>query len=435
VKILCDQNKQQLFSADISQADSRELNFEQIDSMAGVAHREAEIIAPTVSTPVLRELSSYEAFNPTNEALQILRGEARLKNAQRLWQKMLQMIPKRARGRSSMLEPELDVFHTISNLSLTMSSNADELKGGGDNDERECVLAHLEREFGTVKESYRNVKRMKMMHVQETKTLDIWTRQLQYQQQLRPIDKDGDAMVTGSGPVTKITHKAYRSLLGGIAWSTQTMIAICGNVAALQRLALAPTISNDRKPNRLRRWIRTKRNKSGLLYQHLYPSWRIAVVSETAFQAQVHKGLTMQDWMSKRTSTNTTLPTDSASEGSCPNKYARKHTHVVESTFVAELDALLDAVDNGITLELHGHGHRPRCLEGSATGEDARERLLETCSSTRSLQQQQNVNFSMYLYKYFITFVEEAVSNRICIQLSAAKDANPKAADQEATSS
>jgi len=46
------------------------------------------------------------------------------------------------------------------------------------------------------------------------------------------------------------------------------------------------------------------------------------------------------------------LPTDSAWECVCLDWYARKHTHVVRSTFAAELYALLDAVGQGISLNM-----------------------------------------------------------------------------------
>jgi len=352
VNLMCAQNKWTLFSADIGQAFLRGLTFEQIDSMEGEIHRDVQITVPPGSVPVLRELNGYETFDPTCEVLQMLRGGFGLKDAPRLWQKMLQMVLERAGGRSLISEPKLYVFYTGSKLRLIMSSHVDDLKGGGDEEERERVLAHLEKEFGTLKKQFSNFECIGIMHVQDARSCEIWTHQHHYLLQLRPISEDSYVMADGNGPVTETTHSAYRSLLGGIAWLTQTMIAISVYVAALQRSAKAPTINDIRNLNRLLRWIRTNKEKLGIRYKYLAPPWRLAVVSDSAFQALEYEGLAMRGCLIMMISATAPLPTDSAWECVCLDWYARKHTHVVRSTFAAELYALLDAVGQGISLNM-----------------------------------------------------------------------------------
>ena len=174
--------------------------------------------------PVLRELRGYETFDPFQEVLQMLRGGFGLKDAPRLWQKMLQMVIERAGGRSLCSESKLYVFHRDGLLSLISSSHVDDLKGAGLEDERETVLKHLENEFGALKRQMNTFECIGIMHVQCTKIFSIWTHQHHYIKQLKPISDDAYALSDKDELVQPHTHAAFRSLLGAMAWLTQTML-------------------------------------------------------------------------------------------------------------------------------------------------------------------------------------------------------------------
>ena len=140
--------KRTLLSADISQAFLRGLSFEQIDKMEGEVHREVQLTVPPGSVPVLRQLPGYETFDPTCEVLSMLRGGFGLKDAPRLWQKMLQIVLERTGAKSLSTDAKLYVYCRDGKLRLVMSSHVDDLKGAGEDDERERVLKLLEKEFG-----------------------------------------------------------------------------------------------------------------------------------------------------------------------------------------------------------------------------------------------------------------------------------------------
>ena len=74
-----------------------------------------------------------------------------------------------------------------------------------------------------------------VMHEQCPKTLEIWTHQQHYVKQLKPINVDAYVMSDLQAEVSDQTKQSFQSLLGGVAWMTQTCIAICIYVAYLQR--------------------------------------------------------------------------------------------------------------------------------------------------------------------------------------------------------
>ena len=83
------QSRESTFSADVSQAFLRGLTFEQVAKLEGEVIRDVQFTVPPGSVPVLRTIPGYEDFNDTTEVLQMLRCGFGLKDAPRLWQKML----------------------------------------------------------------------------------------------------------------------------------------------------------------------------------------------------------------------------------------------------------------------------------------------------------------------------------------------------------
>ena len=87
-------------------------------------------------------------------------------------------------------------------------------------------LNALEQEFGELKRSYDNFECLGVMREQDPKTFSIWTHRQHYVQQLRPLSRDKYVMTKDEENVSTDTHAAFMSLLGGIAWLTQTMPSI-----------------------------------------------------------------------------------------------------------------------------------------------------------------------------------------------------------------
>eukprot|EP00973_Karenia_brevis_P074256 10316961-Karenia_brevis.AAC.1 len=84
----------------------------------------------------------------------MLRGGFGLRDAPRLWQKMLQSVLERIGARNLVSETKLYVKHDKNNnLNLVISSHVDDLKGAATEEQRKHLLAELEKEFGKLKVS------------------------------------------------------------------------------------------------------------------------------------------------------------------------------------------------------------------------------------------------------------------------------------------
>ena len=102
-------------------------------------------------------------------------------------------------------------------------------------------------------------------------------------------------MENEDGQVSVESHAAYMSLLGGIAWMTQTMAPIAVYVSYLQRQAKKPVIGDIRKISRLLKWILANVKKLGVRFIQLDMNYvRLAVVSDSAFHAMEFEGLAIR---------------------------------------------------------------------------------------------------------------------------------------------
>ena len=351
VNMICAQKKWTLFSADISQAFLRGLTFEEIKELDGEIKREVQITLPPGSIPVLRQIKGYEDFDPHTEVLGLLRGGFGLKDAPRLWQKKLQTILEKAGGRSLVTEPKLYVFNDPEgNLNMVLSSHVDDLKGGGEPSCCERVMKILEEAFGKMKMQYGTFECIGIMHEQDPKTKQIWTHQQHYVKQLKTINDAEYSVSHATDAVSVATYASFRSLLGAIAWLTQTMLPICVYVAFLQRQAENPTVGDVKKLNRLLRWIKSNLTQIGIRFHELVGPLRLVSVSDSAFKAQEYEGLAMRGAIIMLVSARTDLPVDSPWECVVLDWFSRKHTHVVRSTFAAELHSMLDSAGLAILL-------------------------------------------------------------------------------------
>ena len=150
------------------------------------------------------------------------------------------------------------------------------------------------------------------MHEQDPESKEIWTHQHHYLKQLKPIDEDAYCMAQPEDPVSESMHAAFRSLLGGVAWLTLTMMSICIYVSALQRQSHAPTVKDIRNCNRLLRWINQHNDELGMRYVELVEPLRLVAVSDSAFKAQEFVGLAMRGCIIMLVSATSDLPTTKA---------------------------------------------------------------------------------------------------------------------------
>ena len=81
-----------LITADVSQAFLRVLTFEQAAAVKEEVRRGVQFTVPPGSVNILRSLPENGDFNPMNEVLRMLRCGFGLKDAPRLWNKILRQV-------------------------------------------------------------------------------------------------------------------------------------------------------------------------------------------------------------------------------------------------------------------------------------------------------------------------------------------------------
>ena len=83
------QNRREIFIADVSQAFLSGFTFEQTAQMKDEVRREVQFTVPPGSVDMLKKLPGFENFNAMLEVLRLLRCGFGLKDAPRLWNKLL----------------------------------------------------------------------------------------------------------------------------------------------------------------------------------------------------------------------------------------------------------------------------------------------------------------------------------------------------------
>ena len=100
-----------LFTADVSQAFLRGLTFEQAAQMKDEVRRDVQFTVPPGSMHILQQLPGFEDFNPLTEVLRMLRCGFGLKDAPRLWNKLLRKVLKELGLSALQSDPQLFVWH------------------------------------------------------------------------------------------------------------------------------------------------------------------------------------------------------------------------------------------------------------------------------------------------------------------------------------
>ena len=88
------QKRWPLFTADVSQAFLRGLTFEQAAQMKDEVRRDVQYTVPPGSVPILQQVPRFETFSPLKEVPRMIRRGLVLKDAPRLWNKLLHKVLK-----------------------------------------------------------------------------------------------------------------------------------------------------------------------------------------------------------------------------------------------------------------------------------------------------------------------------------------------------
>ena len=235
-----------LFTADVSQAFLRGLTFEQAAELKDEVRRDVQFTVPPGSVNILRRLPGYGDFNPMKEVLRMLRCGFGLKDAPRLWKKVLRKVLQDLGLMPTQSDPQLYVWHAsetesgpsgLANgkaskrLVLILSTHVDDFKGAGEEWYRQRLIEGLEKEFSTLKIKTGHFECVGVMHEQDPVTFEVWTHQHHYVPQIKEIPADAK---------NEDLMQLFMSLVGALAWLVLTMPSICIHVAYLQRQTKAP---------------------------------------------------------------------------------------------------------------------------------------------------------------------------------------------------
>ena len=240
-------------------------------------------------------------------------------------------------------------------MQCLLSVHVDDIKGAATKEVAASLLKHLNEKVGQCKADYGSFMHTGIQH--EHSAGEVFTHQYVYIDSITPIDttlftgKDDEEMCDSR------LHEAYRSVLGAVAWTVLTRAELAVYVQALQRRAHAPRITDCKRLNTVIRYM--KRHKCGLKSVTLQRPLKLVAFIDAAFKAQPEEatGLALRGLAA-------TLCEDPG-EGKQlhgDNKKAnlvdfivRRQRRVVRFTFSAELNGLVDSIEQMLLLQCTLH--------------------------------------------------------------------------------
>ena len=211
-----------LWSADISEAFLRGLTFKELHEEGGEL-RQVQISLPPGSEHLLRTIPGYEDYNPQSEVLVMLKPGFGLKDAPRLWLMALKRVLGKIGVTATQVDQQLFCMHQNDKLILLMAIHVDDIKLCGVPELMKKVVSQLESHFDSVKLEKDNFVHLGLQHsLQEDGSITV--SQSHYIAELREIPEGGLRSMGKEDLVDEQHQHLYRSLLGGVAWVTQTRL-------------------------------------------------------------------------------------------------------------------------------------------------------------------------------------------------------------------
>ena len=135
-----------MFTVDVSQSFLRGLTFEQAAQLKDEVQRDVQFTVPPGSVNILKKLPGYHDFNPLIEVLRMLRCGFGLKDAPRLWNKVLRKVLQDLGLTPLQSDPQLYVWHASNGtngveapakaaskrLVFFLNTHVDDFKGAGE---------------------------------------------------------------------------------------------------------------------------------------------------------------------------------------------------------------------------------------------------------------------------------------------------------------
>ena len=344
ILIIAAQMKWSLHSADVSEAFLRGLSFEEVAKEPGETMRACELQLPPGCTPMLQELKGMEHFNEVTEVLRMLKPGYGLKDAPRLWNKALKRVLAKVGLRATCADKELYVKHHNGVLILILSTHVDDLKFCGTEDECKSLIKALEEAFEKMTLHKGTFDHLGIKHVQHA-DFSIEVAQGHYADQLRAMADDTAKRGDQDAAVSMQLHAAFRSLLGGVAWMTQTRPDIIVYISALQRVMAAPLNKHVVALNKVLRYVKRKPLK--IVYRAVPNPWKLLVISDSAFKAEDQDCLAVRSGLIALASKEPVAGTANSGSSSVwsvqPIEHVcKKQQRICRSTYAAELHSALD---------------------------------------------------------------------------------------------
>ena len=348
--VCCTHANFELYSIDVSVAFAKGMTFEELAKYTGEPVRSVEFELHPNDVIYLRALPDFGDFNPATEVLTMIKPIYGLKDAPRAWRKKLDTILVEFGLVSLYAEPEIYIHHDEKgNLLCILTTHVDDLKCASSKEYAMKLIDHIESKVGTVKQQWDNFTHTGVIH-EKTKE-GIKCHQDGYISSLTGMDTHGWNEMNDETEVTGSVAASYLSVLGAVAWTVITRADVCIYVQALQRRAHKPRVVDCKKLNLVVRYL--KRYKCSLWYAMMDKYKRVVCWSDSAFKAIPDEG-------SGLAIRGTCIVLQDSEELSCMHCHlieflARRQKRVVRSTFSAELNGLLDNLEQAILVQIAVH--------------------------------------------------------------------------------
>ena len=328
-----------IYSADVSEAFLRGLSFRELHASGEDAVlRSVQLELPAGSVELLRTLPGMSDFDPQVECLNMLKPGFGLKDAPRLWNKALKRVLAEIGLVAIKVDEQLYVKHdSQSVLVLILSVHVDDLKLAGVDAEVKRTLKILEHHFDQLKLDRDNFEHLGLKHTLSADGSRS-VSQAHYVSELKPIPDKDLKLQDPKTPVDDSVHDKFRSLLGGVAWVTQTRPDVAVFVSALQRKMKAPTAGDVINLNRVLKYLKVK--PLDVVYKKLEGPWAIIAISDSSFKGEDQEHTAVRSGIIALTSR--AGPCVGVNKLQVLEYVSKKQSKVCRSTYAAELHSALD---------------------------------------------------------------------------------------------
>ena len=258
------------------------LTFEELHESGGQM-RDVQISLPPGGEFLLRAIEGYEDYDASTEILVLVKPGFGLRDAPRLWLLALKKVLTRIGVTACQGDQQLFQMRENGRLSLLMTIYVDDIKMCGNPQTMSWVVKQLEEQFDSIKLEKNNFVHLGLQHTL-CKDGSMEISQSHYISELKPIPTESLKVMPKDQPVNEEFQHLFRSLLGGIAWVTQTRLDIAVYVGALQRKLQCPTVQDLLNANRVLQYLKSK--PLAMKFRKLDKPWRLVAISDSGFKGE-----------------------------------------------------------------------------------------------------------------------------------------------------